>query len=365
MRILYMTDQEGGAYNHMKSIETPAKALGHDTAVLDAREIQPPNYSLYGLGMKLKDFEDTLDEFNPDIVHIFNFCLWGESVFETLDSMGIPAILYMTDYALICKTRMFFKGPFTEICNAASMKHDCDGCRDMCLSITTPRKEMVDKFHYLRIMVGSSFFKNLFVDYGYDRDKIDVVELGINPDDYEFSDSFGSDTVLNFNRMAYEKGYDIYSKLASENGKHRWLLAGAPALDDRVVSALPGVEYIGSLNETEKREALRGCDVFCSTPRWHEPIGITYLEAKACGRPVVTFDMGGLGQYHGEEGCGSKVFNYGDLDGMSEYIDEILADENELRKMGKEARHQIETRQNQNVVINDVIRIYEEELGKR
>ncbi len=135
MKILYMTDQEGGAYNHMKSVEIPARKLGHETMALDAREIQPPNYSPYGLDMKLRDFKDALDEFNPDIVHTFNFCLWGEGLFDELTRRNIPVVLYMTDYALICKNRMFYRGPFTELCDDKAMHSACTGCKDFCLSI--------------------------------------------------------------------------------------------------------------------------------------------------------------------------------------------------------------------------------------
>ena len=365
MKIMYVTDQEGGAYNYMESVMIPASELGHEVLSLDAREIQPPNYSQYGLNMKLEEFENALKEFDPDIVHVFNFCLWGENIFARLKELGIPAVLSMPDYALVCKNRMFFKGPFTALCDTTAMHTDCENCADFCLSIKTERKQLIEKMRGVKIIVGSSVMKDIFCEYGYPEEQIDIIELGIDPSKYTYSDKFGSDTIINLNRMAHEKGIDIYDRIARDNGKHKWLIAGSPRLGDDFIASLKKAEYIGKLSEKRKVEVLRNADIFCSTPRWFEPIGITYLEAKACGRPVVTWDVGGLRQYHGDGNPSSRVVGFGDTGAISACIDELLSDENEMRRMGKAGRHQIEGRQNQYNLIHDNIRVYDELRGTR
>lgn len=365
MKILYVTDEDGGAMNWMLSVGKPAENLGHETAIIDAQEIKPPNYSQYGLKLKLEDFRDALVEFDPDIVHIFNFCVWGVGIFDELEKRNVPAVISMPDFALVCKNRMFYRGPFIELCNNDAMHVACSGCLDYCISIKTERKALLKRLGETKIIVGAEFMKDIFCAYGYPSDRMSMIELGIDPSRYEPSYEFGSDRIINFNRMATEKGIDIYDKLASINGKHEWVYAGAPALSDEAVSSMKSSKYLGVLSDREKTEELRKADIFCSTPRWHEPIGITYLEAKACGRPVVCNDMGGLPQYHGKDNSGSKVFPAGDLKEMSDYIDSLMENENELIRMGKEARRQIETRQNQNVIIHKIIKVYDEELGKR
>jgi glycosyltransferase involved in cell wall biosynthesis len=364
-RILYMTDEDGGAMNHLISVMEPAAARGYETRLLDAHEIKPPNYSAYGHELKMGDFRETLDDFNPDIVHAFNFCLWGEGIFRELKTRGIPVVLWMTDFALVCKNRMFYKGPFTELCNTTDMHTECGKCSDFCLSIKSERKSLMNTLRGIRILVGADFMKEIFCSYGYPADQIDVIEIGLDPDAYEFSAEFGSDSIINLNRMAFEKGIDNYDKLATINGKHEWLLAGSPRLSEDGSRSLRAAKYIGNLSEKEKVDALKHADVFCSLPRWYEPIGITYLEAKACGRPVVCNRMGGLEQYHGGDGCGSKVFGTDDYQVISDYIDELMADENELKRMGMDARRQIETRNNRNIIIDEIIKVYDEELGKR
>jgi glycosyltransferase involved in cell wall biosynthesis len=365
MKILYITDEDGGAMNWLLSVKKPASKLGHETALLDAQEIKPPNYSQYGLKLKMEDLRDTLETFDPDIVHVFNFCLWGEGLFDELEKRSIPAVLSMPDFALICQNRMFYQGPFTKLCDTNEMHTACSGCKNFCLSIKSERKKLLERMKDVRIIVGAAFMKDIFCSYGYSEERVTMIELGIDPSKYEPSYEFGSDVIINLNRMAYEKGIDIYDNLAVLNGKHEWLIAGAPALRDEAVSALKRAKYIGVLSEDEKVRELRRADVFCSVPRWYEPIGITYLEAKACGRPVVCNDMGGLRQYHGREDSGSRVFSDGDLKSVSDYIDYLISDENELRRMGRDGRKQIETRQNQNNIIHEIIEVYDEELGKR
>jgi glycosyltransferase involved in cell wall biosynthesis len=52
------------------------------------------------------------------------------------------------------------------------------------------------------------------------------------------------------------------------------------------------VRFLGWVSDEDKFTALASADVFVSTSQ-HEGFGLMYLEAMACGLPVVTYDNGG------------------------------------------------------------------------
>jgi glycosyltransferase involved in cell wall biosynthesis len=61
-----------------------------------------------------------------------------------------------------------------------------------------------------------------------------------------------------------------------------------PLLDD------PLVEFLGPLDERRKRELLRGALALLLPIDWPEPFGLVFIEALACGTPVLTCPCGAV-----------------------------------------------------------------------
>ena len=59
-----------------------------------------------------------------------------------------------------------------------------------------------------------------------------------------------------------------------------------PLLDD------PLVEFLGQLDEQAKRELMRDALALLMPITWPEPFGMVYIEALACGTPVLTCPYG-------------------------------------------------------------------------
>ena len=71
------------------------------------------------------------------------------------------------------------------------------------------------------------------------------------------------------------------------------------------------VEYVGELNDEEKREFLKNSMGVLFPSTWEEPFGLVIIEAMACGVPVIGFPVGAVPEIirHGENGFIAKNVN--------------------------------------------------------
>ena len=64
--------------------------------------------------------------------------------------------------------------------------------------------------------------------------------------------------------------------------------------DIKPLLALPHVEYVGEINDSQKAEFLSGAHALLFPIDCPEPFGLVMIEAMACGTPVVAFNRGAV-----------------------------------------------------------------------
>jgi len=117
----------------------------------------------------------------------------------------------------------------------------------------------------------------------------------------------GPPTVICISRLVPRKGQDmlirVWPRILDRHPEARLVIVGSGSHERRLrelAAPLPGsVEFTGPLPAAELRDRLAAADVFAMPARTRgggldvEGLGIVYLEAQACGVPVVAGDSGG------------------------------------------------------------------------
>jgi glycosyltransferase involved in cell wall biosynthesis len=100
------------------------------------------------------------------------------------------------------------------------------------------------------------------------------------------------------------------------------------------------VNFLGHVSEDRKFGILKMSDVFVSTSQ-HEGFGLVFLEAMACGLPVICYNHGGQTDFLGDGQTGYLV-NLNDIAMFQERSRELARDRDKSRRMGQENLRRVE-----------------------
>lgn len=243
-------------------------------------------------------------------------------------------------------------------------------------------KEIFDKFWGFDILHDASRVfalteveKEQYLKMGVREDKIEIVPLGINLDEYQTLPSKGkfkskynlNDTdklILFLGRIHKIKGLDLliksFNRVSNDNVKLAIVggdygfrenldeLIEEYGLTDKVI--FPGV-----LTGEAKIEALVDCDMFVMPSRY-ESFTTSGLEAMACGKPLVLTENNHIQTWVKDNVGLVCEFNEKDL---SECIKTLLKNETLCETFGKNGRKLIENKYDWNKVSKQIECIYE------
>lgn len=197
--------------------------------------------------------------------------------------------------------------------------------------------------------LGYSFFPE---EYG----KMFVVPNGIDPEIVKScSESDGQSTIYKHNHgpsivsvsfLIKRKGMDVniraIQKLRERYPDIEYTVIGYGQEYNalRELTKSLGLEnhirFVGQVEHEKVLRYINNCDVF-SLPSWDEAFGVVYIEAMACGKPVIGCRGEGIEDFveHGKTGILVKPR---DVAGLTEALDYLLSHPEEASAIGKRAR---------------------------
>lgn len=246
-------------------------------------------------------------------------------------------------------------------------------------------KNLFDKVFGFRILHNADCVfalteveRKQYLEMGIDEEKIEIVPLGINLEEYENLPDFGrfrskfniddEDKLILFVGRIHEiKGLDLlidsFNDLIHLNENERIKLA-IVGPDDGYLNELEEkiktysldekVIITGPLYKEEKQEALVDCDLFVM-PSKYESFTTSGLEAMACSKPLVLTKNNHIHDWV-DGNCGIACED--DNDSLRSAIEELLFDENLSRTYGKNGRELIDSKYNWDIINKQILDIY-------
>lgn len=119
------------------------------------------------------------------------------------------------------------------------------------------------------------------------------------------------------------------------------------------------VDFPGYIEQKDLPDQLSQAHVFAAPSQYEGGPGIVYLEAMACGLPVIACKGSGAAEVVKDQFNGILI-NPEDLDALTKALRELLMDNNKNRKMGNNARTFVLAEAESNVCINNIANYYQQ-----
>lgn len=123
------------------------------------------------------------------------------------------------------------------------------------------------------------------------------------------------------------------------------------------------VQFLGRRSRAEVAEAMRACSVFV-LPSSSEGLGCVYLEAMACGRPVIACHGQGIEEII-EQGRNGWVIAINGLDELVGTLNTLLQSPEECAKTGRAARQNVASRLTLSHQTQGLAAVYREAIAQK
>lgn len=186
----------------------------------------------------------------------------------------------------------------------------------------------------------------------------------------------GGRVLLTVARLDYHKGHaDVLHALplvAARVPNVVYVIVGTGPLRQRLqeLARELGVEkrvrFVGAVEETRLVELYNASDVFVLVPHATdkdvEGFGLVFLEANACGLPVVGGDSGGVSEAI-VDGVTGILVKPGDVEGIADALVTILHDRDLARRLGVAGRERVEREFNWGATVTRLWEVLKEVTG--
>jgi len=294
-----------------------------------------------------------IEEFRPDVAHVRNiYHHLSPSILWELKQQRVPVLYHLNDFQLLCPNyNLVANGQACERCRGGRFwKVVTEGCysggRAAGAVLATQAyvhrwlqtyEKCVDRF-----LAPSQFVRDKLVEYGWPRDKIDILphfqQVG------EDSPALANDgaPVLYFGRLSAEKGIADLLHAMSRSPSIPLKIAGdGPLRADLEHLAqklgLRNIEFAGHVQGPELDRLIDEARFTILPSRAYETLGKTILESYARGRAVIASDLGSRREFvrDGETGL---LYRAGDILELAVALSYLYARPELAAEMGRAGR---------------------------
>ena len=333
--------------------------------------------SVYSLEVK-KAIQKEIRDVKPDIVYIIHFVnKLSPSVIRGAKQMGVPVVLRLSDYFLLCPRFDFLSK--TEICEECLKKGYWSCIKKRCVKASffaSAIRVLSMKIHkWMNIykdvdafITPSEYLKEKLAENGFDAEKIYCIPT-FTLSKTQTDEAIIGDYGLYFGRITVEKGVDTIVRAYEKLPDHQVKIMGDDTTEEAVrlknyvrEHKISNIEFIGFKSGEELERMIKKARFVLIPSIWYDNLPNTSLEAFQYGKPVIASDIGSLRELviDGYNGFLSVPSN---IEGLIEKIK--LFDQDEIvRNMGTNSREILEKRFSAEKHYSTLINLFEELLYK-
>jgi glycosyltransferase involved in cell wall biosynthesis len=401
VRVLFVTasyppDSVGGVELHVAGLARAMAAEGHEPAVLartgrpDLPHLQTLTETVDGVPVtRLSNtFEDAgsfellyahegiadafaaeLARIKPDIVHVQHLTCLSTSIVERCREAGVPTVMTLHDFWMGCPRGQRITAGL-DVCPTIRLEKCLPCLRELWPHLLgrgsdpdLPAEERdaadlarLEQYHAAMrstltsldmLFTPSDFMRRMFVDYGVEPERIQVVENGLPTGHYQGrrppTPGAGPLRVGFIGSVLPSKGVHLLIEAVRQLGDPSGITLDVwgevlPFHNDRTygerlerlrVGYESQVNLHGAYANDALPDILAGLDVLVVPSLWYEAFGLTIREAFLAGVPVVTANHGAMAEAV-EDGVSGLLFEAGDATSLARAL-RRLADDPALR----------------------------------
>lgn len=305
-----------------------------------------------------KAIKREMKDLKPDLVYIIHFVnKLSPSVITGAKKMGVPVVLRLSDYFLLCPRFDFLYQK--KICEDCLSKGYRSCIKKRCVKgsfFASVIRVFSMKFHnFIHIYRGvdafitpSEFLKKKLIANGFDEKKITYIPT-FTASKSEIGEPRVGSYGLYFGRITEEKGVETVIKAYEKLPDYKVKIMGDNATDEGArlknyvkKHKMNNVEFLGFKSGMELEEIIKGARFILIPSIWYDNLPNTALESFQYSKPVIASNIGSLPELV-IDGVNGYLFEPGNEKQLTEKI--VLLDNSEtVHKMGVNSRTRLENK---------------------
>ena len=327
-----------------------------------------------------RDLAETLQRFRPDVVHVHNtFPVLSPSVLYACRDAGVPVVITLHNYKLLCASGDFFRAG--ELCHDCAGGNPVSGVIHRCYrgsTLATATTVLNTRTHRRswRDLVSAYIFvsesqRALLTGMDFDPDR-SFVRYNYVPYDGPIGDGPKQRQVTYVGRLdaakgapLLMKGWDAYRALAGDDALRLVIAGGGPMLDEVTAWAAerPSVELLGLMSKQEVFDLIGRSRAVVLPSEWEETFGLVVVEAMAVGVPLLASGHGSFPELV-TDGVDGALFEPGRPDALAKLLLDVDTSPDRYAELGRQARATYEKKHDPRRNLEQLLDIYRFAAGR-
>lgn len=311
--------------------------------------------SIYSLEVK-KAIQREIKDVKPDVVYVIHFVnKLSPSVIRGAKQLGVPVVLRLSDYFLLCPRFDFLSG--VNVCEDCLTKGYKSCIKKRCVKgsffaslirvFSMKVHSMLDIYEDVDAFITpSEFLRNKLVQNGFDENKI------FNIPTFTISKSKIDEPILGtyglyFGRISVEKGVDTVVKAYEKLPDHQVKIIGDDTTDEAMrlkkyvmEHKLKNIKFLGFKSGSDLEEEIKNARFTIIPSIWYDNLPNTALESFQYGKPIIASNIGSLPELV-MDGCNGYLFEPHEYSGLIEKI-RLFDDDEVVQMMGRNSKERLE-----------------------